>query len=212
VEEQRLDEEKIEMKRNDGHGKISSGIRRVRHVLRVQWWNISWWVAFFFTLGSIIWVLNAFAAFLPFSLPSHFESEQSTEQAKTLAGWTAWVGATIFEMGSVCGMLEAWNRGREILVPPPRLVDKLETGLHELDGNRKNNSANSTHRRRRGQKWIWFSLDPTFFREAGFLAAFFQFWAATVFWISGYASHVVLRVSLFMNMKLTSMTMLCVVG
>jgi hypothetical protein len=33
--------------------------------------------------------------------------------------------------------------------------------------------------------WIWWSTDPKFFHEIGFLASFFQFIAATVFWISG---------------------------
>ncbi|RXW12423.1 hypothetical protein EST38_g13430 [Candolleomyces aberdarensis] len=71
---------------------------------RIEYWNVSWWVAQAFTWGSVVWCLNGFFAFMPLLYPSTFaESLYST-------GWTAFIGATIFEFGSVFGMWEAWNR------------------------------------------------------------------------------------------------------
>ncbi len=87
----------------------------------------------------------------------------------TAAGWTAWLGATIFEFGSVLGLLEAWNRG-----DVANFGFAVEQKLGFEEGQKKM------------KKWIWFSLDPRYFRELGFLAAFVQFWGATIFWISGY--------------------------
>jgi hypothetical protein len=36
------------------------------------------------------------------------------------------------------------------------------------------------------RKWIWFTTDPKYWTELGFLAGFVQLWAATIFWISGF--------------------------
>ncbi|KAG9524259.1 hypothetical protein KCU71_g15099, partial [Aureobasidium melanogenum] len=72
-------------------------------------WDISWCVAYIFTLGSVLWVINAFFAFLPLIRPS------STFHNEVLdgGGITAFIGATIFEVGSVLLMLEAINENRE---------------------------------------------------------------------------------------------------
>jgi len=88
-----------------------------RSILHVLWrmltyypvWDVSWCVAYIFTLGSVLWVINSFFAFLPLLKPStEFHNE-------TLVGGgvTAFIGATIFEIGSVLLMLEAINENRE---------------------------------------------------------------------------------------------------
>jgi hypothetical protein len=98
-------------------------------------------------------------------------------------GWTAWVGATIFEFGAICGLWEAWNRGDtadfgwgvKMLLegePAPNTSESSSPGSEK---------ANSPPKK----KWIWFSADRKYFHELGFLAAFVQYWAATIFWISG---------------------------
>lgn len=72
-------------------------------------WDVSWCVAYIFTWGSIIWVLNGLFAFLPFVQPSwSFHNE-------TLVGGgvTAFIGASIFVVGSVLLLLEAVNENRE---------------------------------------------------------------------------------------------------
>ncbi|KAI9709772.1 MAG: hypothetical protein M1820_003175 [Bogoriella megaspora] len=72
-------------------------------------WDISFDVAYLFTWGSVVWVINAFFAFLPLVQPS------TAFPTETLygGGITAFVGATIFEIGSVLLLLEAVNVGQE---------------------------------------------------------------------------------------------------
>jgi hypothetical protein len=72
-------------------------------------WDISWCVAYIFVIGSVLWVINSFFVFLPFIRPS------STFHNEILVGGgvTAFIGATIFEVGSILLMLEAVNENRE---------------------------------------------------------------------------------------------------
>lgn len=70
-------------------------------------WDISWLVAYTFTLGSVVWVLNGFFAFLPFVTKTQFKG-----QVLYGGGITAFIGATIFEIGSAFLMLEAINENR----------------------------------------------------------------------------------------------------
>lgn len=91
----------------------TSSIRAVaKNLLRMlfyyPYWDISWLVAYVFTWGSIVWVLNSFFVWLPLVRPS---SEFKNEIA-TAGGVTAFVGATIFVGGSVLLMLEAVNENR----------------------------------------------------------------------------------------------------
>ncbi|GAM89188.1 hypothetical protein ANO11243_072250 [Dothideomycetidae sp. 11243] len=71
-------------------------------------WDVSWLVAYTFTWGSIVWVLNSFFVFLPLLAPS---TEFSGEIADA-GGWTAFVGATIFVFGSILLMFEAVNSNK----------------------------------------------------------------------------------------------------
>jgi hypothetical protein len=104
--------------------------RRISTILRLEWWNISWWVAFvspfrfncwqkLFTLGSAVWVVNGFFVFLP-------ELTTSVELNTTAGGWTAFVGGTLFEIGAYLMVLEALNRKTEVPTLPllPSIVIK----------------------------------------------------------------------------------------
>lgn len=72
-------------------------------------WDVSWCVAFIFTIGSVLWVINSFFVFLPLIQPSSsFHNEVLVG-----GGVTAFIGATIFEIGSILLMLEAVNENRE---------------------------------------------------------------------------------------------------
>ena len=74
---------------------------------QLNYWDVSWWVAVLFTWGSVIWCVNAFFSWLPLVIPgSEFKGEVNA------AGITAFVGATVFEVGSVLLMLEAVNEKR----------------------------------------------------------------------------------------------------
>ncbi|KAF9045526.1 hypothetical protein BJ165DRAFT_1370639 [Panaeolus papilionaceus] len=254
---------------------------RIANMRRLEYWNVSWWVAQAFTWGSVAWCINGFAAWLPFV---------QTKLAKTLilTGWTAFLGATIFEIGSIFGILEAWNRddttsfgwsiksalhhrpgevvlsywgnlsnpnpveehmtnsaghktspedeesqvhvaernaeqinekqGRSEGGSVPRNIpgdsseisqDAVNHGNHDPENpSAKNHNANfsippvqrissekhailqveNTPGKRRQRRWIWFSADPHYFYELGFLAAFFQLAGATIFWISGFTA------------------------
>jgi len=71
-------------------------------------WDVSYDVAFIFTIGSVIWVINAFFALLPFTTPRDDFSGETLYGG----GITAFIGATVFEIGSVLLMLEAVNENR----------------------------------------------------------------------------------------------------
>lgn len=71
-------------------------------------WDLSYLIAVAFTLGSVVWVINAFFAFLPLLSPDTAFPGESLDGA----GITAFIGATIFELGSCLGMLEAVNEDR----------------------------------------------------------------------------------------------------
>ncbi|KAF2473364.1 uncharacterized protein BDR25DRAFT_312447 [Lindgomyces ingoldianus] len=71
-------------------------------------WDISYDVATIFTLGSVVWVINAFFVWLPLVWP---ETEFKGEELYG-GGITAFIGATIFEFGSFLLMVEAVNENR----------------------------------------------------------------------------------------------------
>ena len=72
------------------------------------YWDVSYLVAVIFTLGSVVWCINAFFVWLPLEDPaSEFPGEISDA-----GGWTAFIGATIFELGSILLMIEAVNENR----------------------------------------------------------------------------------------------------
>ncbi|KAF2487674.1 hypothetical protein BDY17DRAFT_289421 [Neohortaea acidophila] len=71
-------------------------------------WDVSFNVAYVFTWGSIVWVINAFFDLLPYTNPStNFPGETLDG-----GGISAFIGATIFEFGSVLLMFEAVNENR----------------------------------------------------------------------------------------------------
>ena len=91
----------------------TSRIREVgRGILRMTrqypYWDVSWLVATIFTLGSITWVINAFFAYLPLAQPSTLFGNEILVGG----GISAFVGASIFEIGSVLLMIEAVNENQ----------------------------------------------------------------------------------------------------
>lgn len=72
------------------------------------YWDVSYLVATIFTFGSVVWCINASFVWLPLVRPS---SEFKGEIADA-GGITAFIGATIFEFGSVLLMIEAVNENR----------------------------------------------------------------------------------------------------
>ncbi|KAK8085580.1 hypothetical protein PG997_006851 [Apiospora hydei] len=212
---------------------ILSGIRRM--AVRYPVWDVSYDVAIMFTigklslpspfpflllkkgvrgrniisdemsfLGSVIWVINAFFVWLPLQTPSTaFANETSLG-----GGITAFIGATVFELGSVLLMLEAVNENRtdcfgwalereakaatrsaeggagdRLRLPTSGLFSPLpKSRKMMLTAVAKRNSKE----RGRGNGGPWNELATHYFREIGFLACLAQFVGATVFWISGF--------------------------
>ncbi|KZT41793.1 hypothetical protein SISSUDRAFT_1042305 [Sistotremastrum suecicum HHB10207 ss-3] len=183
----------------------SSQWSKIRRMAVIEYWNISWWVAMAFTVGSIIWVINGFIVYLPF-VNSRFTTDADG------GGWTAWVGATVFEVGSIMMMWEAWNRnveayfGRSIRgvrgagyarhsqdTDTERPFTTLEQGISKEDANSLNEH---------GDKWIWFSTDRKYLHEIGFLAALIQLCGASVFWVSGVTGLPTIQEAIKMNTAL----------
>lgn len=79
-----------------------------RMFTQYPYWDISYLVAMIFTIGSVVWCLNGFFVFLPLAKP---DSEFPTEVLYG-GGITAFIGATIFEIGSVLLIFEAVNENR----------------------------------------------------------------------------------------------------
>ncbi|KAF8906736.1 hypothetical protein CPB84DRAFT_1769501 [Gymnopilus junonius] len=150
---------------------------------RLEYWNISWWVAQTFTWGSVIWCINGFAAFLPFC-NSH------VEPSLDLTGWTAFIGATIFEVGSVLGVLEALNRRDAVVFSDEATGKTADDNSHEHEPPRSPTEKGTaqTDQSPRRKKWVWLPTNAKYWHEMGFLAAFFQLLGATIFWISGFTA------------------------
>jgi hypothetical protein len=180
------------------------------------YWDISWLVAYIFTWGSIVWVINSFFVWLPLVRPSsEFENE-----INIAGGITAFIGATIFVGGSILLMLEAVNENRAGCFG--WAVEQVfeETGSRHKGGwwrlkpdfdhcthhhlNKGNLVGNPSHSRwtaestGRGEgtgvaaSWVWFpskqNLRTHYVHELGFLACCAQMTGATIFWISGYTA------------------------
>ncbi|TVY21714.1 hypothetical protein LARI1_G000408 [Lachnellula arida] len=179
------------------------------------YWDVSYLVAIVFTLGSVVWCINAFFVWLPLQSPS----TEFKDEITSAGGISAFIGATIFEFGSILLMIEAVNEKRsdcfgwaveEVLEERGLLRLRPDSCTHH-HGNKKNlvgkgkalkskppldtamapkdqpsSSSAST------RTWIWFptshELRTHYLKEVGFLACLSQMIGATVFWISGFTA------------------------
>jgi hypothetical protein len=190
--------------------KTAQGIWRMATMYPI--WDISYDVATIFTLGSVIWVINAFFVWLPLVQPNtEFNGEELYG-----GGVTAFIGATIFEMGSVLLLAEAVNEDRtgcfgwalERAVSHDDAGEQGENNSYRLrpsrshcahhhlnktnllgKGNATDSSPNTAANSKPNQTWTWFpslqELRTHYIHELGFLASLTQLLAASVFWISG---------------------------
>ncbi|KAF2712768.1 hypothetical protein K504DRAFT_373409 [Pleomassaria siparia CBS 279.74] len=175
-------------------------------------WDISYDVATIFTLGSVVWVINAMFVYLPLVQPqTEFETE-----ALYGGGITAFIGATIFEWGSILLMLEAVNENKTgcmgWAIEQVFSHEEHEAGGGQLKASRatcthhhvdKGNlvgkgleskaTASPTVPPNSSQKsWAWWpsmaELRKHYIHEIGFIASLAQFIAATIFWVSGFTA------------------------
>ena len=142
-------------------------------------------------------------------MPVVAPSSESPGVATWGGGISAFVGATIFEFGSILLMLEAVNENR---------ADCFGWAIEEtLDGWLTLDAEDDCHHHHRHKKaWLkatpsveeashkavkgskkdrawswwpsWYELRTHYFRDIGFLACSSQMFGATIFWISGFTA------------------------
>lgn len=160
-------------------------------LVRFPVWDVSYLVAIVFTLGSVVWCINGCFAWLPLAAP-HTEFGGEAD----VAGILAFVGATIFEVGSVLMLLEAVNENRSDCFGWA-LEEAVEEHGHHAQSCQHHHSDKTSLLPSRdnsvpGRKWSWWpsahELRTHYIRELGFLAALFQFAGATIFWMAGFTS------------------------
>ncbi|KAH7213319.1 uncharacterized protein BKA55DRAFT_546542 [Fusarium redolens] len=168
--------------------------------VRYPVWDVSYDVAVVFTIGSIIWVINGFFSWLPVLNPS-------TKFSDWAGGLSAFIGATIFEFGSVLLMLEAVNENRSDCFG--WAVEESVDGILHLNHahnckhahaqkrtfvkqSAKTLEKNTTEVAGNDRMWswwpTWYELRTHYFFDIGFLACSSQTFGATVFWISGFTA------------------------
>lgn len=184
---------------------VARGILRM--VTYFPYWDVSWLVATSFTFGSVVWIINAFFAWLPLVDPQ----TEFPKESLLGGGITAFIGATVFEIGSVLLLLEAVNENQTSC-----FGWAFETVLQQAEGDAhkhmtevkpsieacQHHHANQksflgTDRQAGyvttspdGRSFRWMppmsELRTHYFHELGFLASLVQFLAATIFWIAGF--------------------------
>ncbi|KIR30948.1 hypothetical protein I309_00301 [Cryptococcus deuterogattii LA55] len=160
--------------------------------------DVSFWVAVSFTLGSAIWVINGFLVWFPLLRP-----KLDTDTFSRTSSATAFIGGTIFELGSYLMVVEALDRGREINFGTAigQLLHHRRHTPHNATLNsstlvnpseERSYTASSTPPKSQqdiktwiveGAKgFIWWGRPM--WHDMGYIAAIVQLFAATVFWVS----------------------------
>ena len=176
------------------------------------WWDVSWWIAVLFSVGSALFIVSAFFYWLPLEAPStEFPGE-------TLAGGgiLSAIGATLFQIGAFLLIVEACNENQagcfgwaleqafshddDSTASPENkeASDKATGGVtkptsgfcdhHHVHGIHKRSKVELQHpgANRKWEWWpTWHELTTHYFHEIGFLASFSEAVGATIFWISG---------------------------
>lgn len=176
----------------------------------MAWWDVSWWIAVLFSVGSAIFVICGFFYWLPQAAPStEFPNESSIG-----GGVTSAVGATLFTIGGVLLIVEASNEnqtgcfgwaieqalshshsedsenenGSQTKKDGPLRLRAAHCIHHHGDGVHRSDVLRSQHPEA-GRKWEWFptwhELRTHYFHEIGFMASFVLAIGAVIFYISG---------------------------
>lgn len=143
--------------------------RRVRFPRLIGWdyWDVSWWTAFTFTVGSIAWVINGgFLFYLP-----------PTPKNDIVSNSLALFGGTLFYIGGWCMYWEALNVDEKSVFG--RVV-KLEERRFFAD------ITFISAPKGQGSGWKWLGLKS--WKSISFVANFTQFLGTSVFWISTIAT------------------------
>lgn len=114
-------------------------------------------------------------------------------------GITAFIGATVFEVGSVLLLVEAVNQGRSgcfgwaverVLEGDEGAGVRVEKGAC-LHAHRRKEQCGEVEKAE-GRKWVWWpareELRRHYVHNLGFLASLAQFAGATIFWVAGFTA------------------------
>ena len=85
---------------------IAKGMLRM--LTSFPYWDVSFLVAFFYTIGCAAFILDAFFYWLPLVSPNTEFPHETT----TAGGVTAFVGATLFQIGAILLVVEATNENQ----------------------------------------------------------------------------------------------------
>ena len=177
---------------------VAKGIWRMCTVF--AWWDVSWWIGVLFAVGSAIFIACGLFYFLPVAYPSTTFPGEAT----TAGGVTAFVGATLFQIGAILLVVEACNEnqtgcfgwaleqafshdseaeGNGTKTKATALCDH-----HHAHGVHKSSTVALQHPNA-GRRWEWWptwhELTTHYFHELGFLASFILAVGATIFYVSG---------------------------
>lgn len=189
---------------------IGKGIWRMATVY--AWWDVSWWIAVLFTIGSMIFIASGFFYWLPLEDPSSIFPDESL----TAGGVTSFIGATLFTIGGVLLIVEAsndnqtgcfgWaleqafshdnsdtdNNDADNGSPPKKPAEFSLKATHCIhhhgDGVHRSDVLHMQHPDA-NRKWEWYpswhELRDHYFHEIGFMASFVLAIGAVIFYISG---------------------------
>lgn len=166
------------------------------------WWDVSWWIAVLFSIGSAIFIVASFFYWLPLAAPkTEFPGE-----SLTAGGVCAFLGATLFTIGGVLLIVEASNENQtgcfgwaveHLFVSDetehPDAEQQASTVRYQPDScthHHNRNLHNSMHLQHpeSGRKWewapTWHELTSHYLHEIGFLGSFIMAIGAVVFYVS----------------------------
>lgn len=184
--------------------RVFRGIWRMATVF--AWWDISWWVAMLFSVGSAIFMVCALFYWLPIAYP---ETEFSNESS-TGGGVASFVGATLFQIGAILLIFESVNEnqtgcfgwaveelfeghnaaaagGGKVRKAPERCEHVHQRASNRADGVEVGRSP--AQQERKWQWWpSWKELKGHYIHEIGFVSNVTLSLGATIFYVTGIMS------------------------
>lgn len=173
-----------------------------RMATEYPYWDVSYLVAVFFTVGCLIFIASGLFYWLPLVAPS----TEFKDETRIAGGVTAFIGATLFQIGAVFLVFEACNEDKSGC-----FGWALHQAFHHDESQAGGDNASSCqakphpescqHPHRRGQtkrtlkdssserSWTWWpswhELTTHYIHETGWVASTSLAIGATIFYISG---------------------------
>lgn len=139
-----------------------------KHVELFKTWDVSWWTAVFFLVGSMFWIANGAVAF--------HEPIKDAPTSRAVMGYTAFAGGTMFYCGGWTMYWEALNveQKADFDIAVRKQMRVFSAALKRFFLCRS--------RRTPKPRWRWIGWNEV--TDINFSANFFQFMGTSVFWVS----------------------------